>query len=225
MSHCPSVEKFSEYLDGSLTGREMQSVAAHLDSCADCAAEFAQWRAMQQKLAAVGPRKAPADLGLRLRVALSREQARSPRRMLDRWQVRWSNTVRPLALQAAAGLASTVLLVGSVALMIGAMAAPPELQAKDEPLGMASSPRFLYSSFSSIAPGDGQPGEPMVVEAFINREGRVYDYRIISGPQDRHTCAELENTLLFSVFEPARAFGQPVRGVALLSFSGVRVQG
>jgi hypothetical protein len=31
--------------------------------------------------------------------------------------------------------------------------------------------------------------------------------------------------LLFSVFEPARRFGQPVRGLAVLSFSGVSVRG
>jgi hypothetical protein len=31
--------------------------------------------------------------------------------------------------------------------------------------------------------------------------------------------------LLFSRFEPARFFGQPVRGLAVLSFAGVSVRG
>jgi hypothetical protein len=37
--------------------------------------------------------------------------------------------------------------------------------------------------------------------------------------------AQLENTLLFSLFEPARSFGAPVRGTVVMSFSGVSVKG
>ena len=75
--------------------------------------------------------------------------------------------------------------------------------------------------------GDGVSdlSSPVVVEAYINNEGEVYDYRIVSGPNDDETRAEVENLLLFSVFEPARFFGQPVRGLAVLSFSGVSVRG
>jgi hypothetical protein len=39
------------------------------------------------------------------------------------------------------------------------------------------------------------------------------------------TRSQVENLLLFSRFEPARFFGQPVRGLAVLSFSGVSVRG
>ncbi len=55
--------------------------------------------------------------------------------------------------------------------------------------------------------------------------GEVYDYRIVSGPTDAATRSQVENLLLFSRFEPARFFGQPVRGLAVLSFSGVSVRG
>jgi len=64
-----------------------------------------------------------------------------------------------------------------------------------------------------------------VVEAYINGAGQVYDYRIVSGPTDQETRSQVENLLLYSVFEPARFFGQPVRGLAVLSFSGVSVHG
>jgi hypothetical protein len=53
----------------------------------------------------------------------------------------------------------------------------------------------------------------------------MYDYRIISGPTDSTTRSQVENLLLLSRFEPARFFGQPVRGLAVLSFSGVSVHG
>jgi len=59
----------------------------------------------------------------------------------------------------------------------------------------------------------------------VNGDGRVYDYRIVSGPTDPATRSQVENMLLYSVFEPARFFGQPVRGLAVISFSGVSVRG
>jgi anti-sigma factor RsiW len=254
MKHCSSIRsQFSSYLDGALTGVAMQKIAAHLDGCTACSAEFAAWRKMQEALADLGPAKAPADLALRLRVALSQEQARTPRQSLARWQVRWQNTVAPFLLRASAGFASAVLLIGSAALLIGAFASPEPVEARDEPAGAATSPRFLYSMIESNAPQsspqsgvDGDPvvpgtqglkaqnGAPLpsadgsssiVVEAYVNGQGRVYDYRIISGPDNAASRAQVENLLLFSVFEPARVFGEPVRGVAVLSFSGVSVQG
>ncbi len=71
----------------------------------------------------------------------------------------------------------------------------------------------------------GDRDNPVVVEAFINGNGQVYDYKIISGATDVKTRSQLQNALLFSVFDPARTFGQPVRGTVVLSFSGVSVHG
>ena len=106
MSKCSGVRsQFSDYLDGDLTGVAMQKVAAHLESCQKCSAEFARWRNAQHLLADMGPEKPPADLALRLRVAISQEKTRSAKQNLARWQVRWQNTVAPLLLQASAGFA------------------------------------------------------------------------------------------------------------------------
>ncbi len=175
-------------------------------------------------LASLGPVKAPADLAVRLRVAISNERARTPRNFWSALQVRWDNTLAPFLLQASAGFASTVLLVGTVALMIGMFATPEPLAARDVPLGMASDPRFLYSSVEPEAVPIGGRDNPVIVEAYIDGGGKVYDYHIVSGPNDAATRSELENLLLFSRFEPARFFGQPVRGLAVLSFTGVSVR-
>jgi len=226
----------------------MQQVAAHLDRCSACSDDFAAWRRTQQMLADLGPAKAPPDLALRLRVALSQEHSRTTRQSLAKWQVRWQNTWAPFLLRASAGFASAVLLIGSVALLIGAFASPETVEARDEPSSAAISPRFLYSMTESNAPQSSIGGtiggtrhsagkgkdtveavdastNQVVVEAYVNDEGRVYDYRIISGPDTPSTRAQVENLLLFSVFEPARVFGEPVRGVAVVSFSGISVQG
>jgi anti-sigma factor RsiW len=226
MSKCSSVRaQFSEYLDGVLTGVAMQGMAAHLESCRKCTAEFNRWRSAQQMLADLGPAKAPADLALRLRVAISQEKTNSPKQNLARWQVRWQNTVAPFLLQASAGFASAILLIGTVGLLVGAFAAPESASAGDEPLGNASSPHLLYSNSAANLSSIGDRDNPVVVEAYVNGSGRVYDYEIVSGPSDAHTRSQVENQLLFSVFEPARFFGQPVRGLVVLSFSGVSVQG
>jgi anti-sigma factor RsiW len=225
MNQCRHIRaEFSGYLDGAVSGAAMQEISQHLEKCPLCADEFAEWRNAQALLSSLGPAKAPRDLSLRLRVALSHEAADSTQQNLDRWRIRWENTVRPLVLQFSAGLASTLLLIGSVSLLVGMFASPEPLSARDQPLGMASAPRFLYSSIEP-AGAIGDRDNPVIVEAFVNSEGRVYDYKIVSGTTDLKTSIQLQNALLFSVFDPARTFGEPVRGMVVLSFSGISVHG
>jgi hypothetical protein len=200
----------------------MHEIAAHLEVCSGCSGEFAQWRNAQSLVSSIGPAKAPENLGLRLRVALSQERANTIEEKFARGRVRWENTFLPLMWRATAGFASTVALVGGVALLM--FAYPGPALAGDEPLSMTSSPRFLYTA-PEPAEGVADGNNSVVVQAYVNGEGRVYDYKIISGNTDSKTRAQLEDTLLFSVFAPAQVFGQPVRGTVLLSFSGVSVRG
>ncbi len=227
MNGCNAMQaKFSEYLDGRLTGREMQRIATHLEHCRACAAEWTSLRELQSSLATLGPIAEPEDLALRIRVAVSQERAKSRKSLLHVMDLAWRNTVGPFLLQASAGFASAVLLLGSVILMVGIVTKPEAAQASgDEPLGRATAPRLIYSAAGT---GDNQIAAlpaPIVIEAYINGEGRVYDYRIVSGPNDAATRSQVEDLLVPLFFEPARFFGQPVRGLAVLSFSGVSVRG
>ena len=226
MMGCGAVQgKFTEYLDGRLNGVEMQSVAAHLDGCRECTEEWHALRGMQLSLAGLGPIEEPEDLLLKIRVAVSQELAQARKSRVQMWGLAWKNTVGPFLLQASAGFASAVLLLGTVTLLVSMIAQPTPVEANDEPLGMATAPRLLYLSTGVGQDDINTTSMPVVVEAYINDEGQVYDYRIISGPTDAATRAEVENLLLLSRFEPARFFGQPVRGLAVLSFSGVSVRG
>jgi anti-sigma factor RsiW len=227
MSGCGEVQaRFTEYLDGELNGREMQSLAAHLEDCRPCSREWTLLRKTQASLAALGSVPAPEDLLLRVRVAVSQERARSRRSAFHGWNLAWKNTVGPFLLQAGAGFASAVLLLGSIIVLVTVFAQPEMAQAtKDEPLGNPTAPRLV-----SLSSGAGENeistlSGPVVVEAYVNGAGVLYDYRIVSGPNDAATRAQIENMLLTSRFEPARFFGQPVRGLAVLSFSGVSVRG
>jgi hypothetical protein len=227
MSRCAVVQaRFSEYLDGRVTGREMQRIAAHVDRCPECAREWTILRENQNALALLGPVAEPEDMVLRIRVAVSRERARRSRSAWAGMGLAWRNTLGPFLLQAAAGFASAVLLLGTVTFLVGMFTQPERAQAtKDVPLGNATAPRLLYFLGGPGSDEFDASASPVVVEAYVNSEGTVYDYRIVSGKDDAITRAQVENMLVLSRFEPARFFGQPVRGLAVLSFSGVSVHG
>ena len=216
-------ELFSAYLDGVVSGREMQSVAAHLEACRTCTDEFDTWRGMQQALATAGPVKAPEDLGLRLRLAISKESARRQGHWWDPLSVRWTNLVRPMVLQASAGLACALVLLGTIALLVGVVAPAQAVQANDEPLGALTAPHYLYAAVDE-QPVVTSEDTTIVIRAQVNAEGRVYDYSVLSGPDDAATQAQIRDQLMLLVYEPARAFGQPVRGQVLITFSGVSVR-
>jgi negative regulator of sigma E activity len=227
MNGCNAMQTmFPEYMDGRLSGREMQRVAAHLERCRECAGEWKSLVETQSLLAALGPVPEPQDLLLRIRVAISHECARRRQSAFHAWNLVWRNTVGPFLLQAAAGFASAVLLLGTLMVLAGLFTQPESAQATpDEPLGAATAPRFLYLSPYVGSNPIGDVSTPVVIEAYVNGEGKVYDYRIVSGPTDKATRAQVENILLWSIFEPARRYGQPVSSLAVLSFSGVSVRG
>lgn len=223
---CNAVQgKFTDYLDGRLSGAEMQEITTHLDSCHWCAREWNSLRSTQAALADLGQVPEPEDLVLKIRVAVSQERARARQSIRQTWGLAWKNTIGPFLFQVSTGFASAVLLLGTVTVLVTMFTQPQPVQASDEPLGVASAPRLMYLS-SGVGQDDiGAASNPVVVEVYINNEGQVYDYRIVSGPDDAATRAQVENLLLLSRFQPARFFGQPVRGLAVISFAGVSVRG
>jgi len=215
---------FSAYLDGAVDGRKMQAIAKHLKECQECSEDFAALRVMQGSLASLGPARAPADLGTRLRVAISHEIAASKRSWRDVIALKWENTIRPWAVQISAGAACSVALVGTIMVMLGLFAAPQAVMANDEPLGAMTSPHYLYSAVEP-RPIASSHDAAIIVEAFVNDQGRVYDYNIVSGPEDASVRSQVVDQLMLSVFEPARVFGAPIRSRVVMTFSGISVQG
>ena len=214
--HCETTRtSFSAYLDGAVSGRRMQTIASHLEACDTCNTEFDALRAMQRSL---------ADLGMKLRLAISRENARRTSSWVDSFDLKWRNAIRPVLIQASAGFAGTILLVGGVLFLLGMVAVPDPVMANDEPLGALTAPHYLYSA---VMPGPilNSNDSTIVVQAFVNSQGRVYDYKIVSGPEDPAVRTQIADQLLLSVFEPARIFGEPIRGQAVVTFSGISVQG
>jgi anti-sigma factor RsiW len=234
---CAEIQaNFSAYLDGAISGHEMQEISRHIEGfddavsgkriagCQTCAHEFAAWQLTQNALSTLRPAKPPADLALKLRLAISHEHAQRSSRLLDQLSLAWENAVRPLVMQVSAGFAGSVVLVGSIMLLLGVVAAPQAVLANDEPLGAVTAPHYLYST---VSPGAivTSHGTAIVVEASIDTAGRVYDYTIVAGPQDEAVRNQVADQLLGSVFEPASAFGVPIRGRVIVTFFGISVRG
>jgi putative zinc finger protein len=221
---CAEIRKlFSPYLDGRASGSEMRALTRHVEECVGCAWEYAALRRTQQLLANLGPAKAPADLALKLRVAISREAAQRRRPRFEGMLVRLENALNAFMVPATAGLVSAVLCFG---LLLGFFALPAELRASsgDVPLMLYTAPQLEQSAFGTSLGNMGD--EAVVVEAYVDANGRVEDYRILSQPDDaRAVLPQLKNLLIFTTFRPALAMGRPTTGTAVLSFSKVSVKG
>jgi len=218
---CEAVrEEFSSYLDGAMSGVEMASVAAHLDRCAGCSAEFAAWRSVQSALGELGPAQPPARLQTRLRAALAQERERGSYLAWPQLALRfWSRTLAPVALRVSGGVVAAVVLAASLGWVFGA-----PIQANDDRMAHLVAPHYLYSQVPPQPIATGRD-VPIVVEAMVDTQGRVYDYQILAGPQDSSVQVRVEENLLASVFKPATVFGVPVRGHVVLTYMGLSVRG
>ncbi len=216
---------FSPYLDGAVTGREMHAVSGHLNTCAVCSREYSLLIESQSLLNSLGRKKAPADLALRLRVAISQEAAAVRQPLFQGLRVRLENALDAFMVPATAGAAAAVIVFG---LLMGSLAIPAQLEASraDVPLPtLLHTPPELQSSGFGLGVGSIS-ADSVVVEAYVDAKGRVEDYRIISGPRDEENfLPQLNNALIFTVFRPATALGRPTTGRAVLSFSKINVKG
>lgn len=213
---------FSTYLDGAVTGLQMRAIGEHLEACPACAAEYAGLRQTQVLVASLGRKKAPADLALKLRVALSNEARMTARLRWEGVWVRLEDALNGFMLPATAGLVSALLMFG---LLMGYLAVPPSVRAarNDVPTLLYTPPQLTASQFDLSAI---QADDSLVVETYVDENGRVQDYRILNAPHaSEQLIREVDNFMIFTVFRPATAFGQPAPGRVVLSFSKVSVKG
>jgi Putative zinc-finger len=215
---------FSPYLDGAITGTQMLALQEHMGKCPRCAGEYELLRQTQQMLATVRRPKAPVDLGLKLRLAISREAAQSKQPAFVGIRMRLENMVNAFMLPATAGFLSAVMLFGTV---MACFVAPPSVEANsgDVPLIMVNTaPELQQSAFGvTLSTIDA---ESLVIEAYVGPNGRVQDYRILAGPEtSNEILPEVKRMLVFTTFRPATSMGVPTAGRAVLSFSKISVRG
>jgi len=216
--------QFSPYLDGVVTGAEMLALQDHLTECVPCQERYQQLRRTQQLLMSVARPKAPEDLALRLRVAISHERAQAARGPFAGWLVRLENALRAHMVPATAGFLSALIIFG-IAMVY--FVAPSSLQAdNDVPLIMVNTaPQLQPSAFGMTL--DTINADSLVVEAYVDANGRVQDYRILSDDteQAKEVLPQVKRMLIFTTFRPALSMGRPTASRAVLSFSKISVKG
>ena len=220
---CSVVQRqMSSYLDGAVTRSQLEQISEHIATCEECSATHHNLRQTQKLVGALGRKPAPPELALRLRVALSQELANARR---PRWQslsIRWQNAFNAVMVPATAGLVTTIIIFG---LLISFLYYPGQLSAaNDVPTEFYTPPQLQFAPFE-LATGSSNTDD-VVVEAYVDANGRVQDYRVLSGPENMTSLpTELKNVLIFTTFRPATSFGQPTSGRAILSFSKIQVRG
>lgn len=210
----------SAYLDGAITGKQMFSLSNHLEGCGSCEQQYQSLRRTQQLLANVGRAKAPEDLSLKLRLAISREVARASQPFFGNLALRIENSLRGFMVPATAGVVATVAIF---ALLTGFIT-PVQADNSDVPLLLSTKPELQESSFGMTMGAINQ--DSLVIEAYVNADGRVTDYRILSDPDKLKDLPHpIKNMLIFTTFRPATSMGIPRAGRAILSFSKISVKG
>jgi anti-sigma factor RsiW len=219
--NCTEIQSmFSPYLDGAMSGREMHAIEQHLQACPLCHTEYAALTRTQALVAGLGRRPAPPELALQLRVALSHQASRSLGRRLDALWVRLENAINVVMVPATAGILTSIFAFG---LLIGVFAPGPLQGAQDVPTSLYTPPQLAAAPFDSLGVAGA---ESLVVEIAVDAQGRVQDYRILSGPKDaQNLLPKLNQMLIFTVFQPATNFGRPIPGRTVLTFSKVNVRG
>jgi Putative zinc-finger len=213
----------SPYLDGAVTGTEMLALQEHLDGCAACMREYRSLWQTQQLLTSVRRVQEPADLGLKLRLAISREAAETRRPPYEGLRMRLENAVNAFMVPATAGLVCALLIFG---LVTAILAMPGEVQAnnQDVPLVLNTGPELQQSVFGTTL--SSMDTDSLVIEAYVDKNGRVQDYRILSDPgESQELLPQVKRMLIFTTFRPAMSMGRPISSRAVLSFSRISVQG
>ena len=212
------------YVEGELTPVSKWVMRNHLSGCQDCFRRYEREDDLIPEVRRLQAIAVPPDLQIRLLVALSHANENS----WARWKIRLLEATRPIAVPATGGfLAAVALFVG---LMANFYFVPPSLDA-DIPLTYLT--RTLVTAPSvSTAPALAVARD-IAVEAFVDGQGHIYDFRIIWSPgaypePDRILRTQLAQALLRTRFDPATRFGRPTLGRVLLSFrptTQIHVQG
>jgi len=209
----------SGYLDGTVTGKQMHALGQHLNECMECRLQYQELRQTQALLSRVGRARVPDDLSLKLRLAISREAARRREPVFRGLGIRVANALRAFTVPATAGVVATLIIFG---VLMGFIT--PVQANTNEVLLLSTNPEIQQTGFGGALASTTD--ESFVIEAYVDANGRVQDYRVLSDPDRlKDIPHSLKNLLIFTTFKPATLMGSPRPGTAVLSFSKIIVKG
>ncbi|HEY7336105.1 MAG TPA: hypothetical protein VH639_14545 [Bryobacteraceae bacterium] len=188
---------------------------------------------LSEMLGALPKRTPPPGLRTSLRVEASMERQRMLAQndpwgaflnWCDRLRVLAHNAMGPVALPAAGGAFSAVLLLGMWVVPTYPFRANtsfdvPTVLTTDVGVKSAGAAHLFAQA---IAQAVAVAGDDVVVDVTIDDQGRMVDYNVVSGPasvQEPGFRRRLENLLLLTEFDPATAFGHPRLSTLRLTLS------
>jgi len=212
-----------------MAAEERQAMRQHLTVCRRCALESGEQQKLRRTLRSLPRKNPPPDLALRLRVAAFRARAEMQgpgrwQRLRDRLSLGLENLMRPLALPAAGGLCSAVVLFSSLLpTFMPTYAMARTVSAFDPPTMLITEPMVKYMAPIAF-------GGDAVVDVNVDDHGYIFGYTIVSSSDsDKEQLRRaIENNLVFTEFWPATAFGVPVAGTIRISYrsaAGIDVKG
>lgn len=220
---CSVVEKLmSPFIDSMVTADETEIVEGHISSCEPCQRQLQSYISMRSLVARVETPPLPEDMILETRVRLS--HALNDNFFL-RFENRISNLLKPMVVPVLLGISLTMLLFG---VLLGSLASRATVLAQDRfdepPLYPLFQPvRTANPNWIRFASNDKQDlDETLTIETQVGDEGRIIDYKVLSGPQNPEVTAWIRQVLSLAEFTPATAFGKPVESRMILSFVAVR---
>jgi putative zinc finger protein len=211
-----TLKLLNSYVDDMLSWEEVASVDEHLHICSQCSHELHQLKTLRQLMRSMRRQQPPTDLALRTQIRASKQDIRL---VLERAFAKVEDFLRPIAIPAFSGVALTVVFF---IILLSTLFTGANLSASDRdiPLGLITEPRArsLYMSQFVQLGNLVSLREPITVETYVGTDGRIIDYKILSGPRDRATVRSLDEFFFFEVsFDPATSFGRPTHGKIVLS--------
>ena len=100
------------YVDGAVTGGEMQSIAEHLRQCAACASECNGHENTRKWVSSLGRKQVPPDLALRIRISVSHARSRKFLHRLQNYGLRLRDAFNAIMFPATAGTLTAVIFFG-----------------------------------------------------------------------------------------------------------------
>jgi hypothetical protein len=210
-------QKLAAYSEDSLSPREASALRRHLIGCEACHQEYEYGERLASPLRELDSVMPPPLFATSIRLRLF-SQIRMT--LWERWQVRLSNLMRPVALPAAGGLLSALILFGAFLPLLSVSRSSALI--KDVPTMLITGPRFMQASPFEI-------DEDLLIEAWIDERGKVASFEVLNPAQSTPAWEETirirsGNVLLTTLFEPATRFGQPIAGKIVFSLHRINIR-
>jgi hypothetical protein len=207
-------QKLGALIHERLRADQSAALRRHLLACDACHDEYEYQARLSSPLRDLAPVEPPADLAIAIRLRVS-----TPRPSLwDRLQLSMSHWMRPVALPAAGGLLTALILFGMLVPAVGRIRVP---MVTDVPTALSTDPRFKQASILPVS-------EDLLVEAWIDEQGKVSGIQVLNAaPGEAATVldSQIGEVLLTTSFEPATRFGQRTSGKVLLSLRRITIRG